>query len=189
LSINSKKLKVMDYFNDGSAFTKSEMLVMFEAITEKLEMLEQNQKTIYNQIQDLKKNGLLSPHHIEQLTESLTAIQKESMAVYNQRLLDLLQNAQTTRTKLFEKVSHIEERLETIDGQLEVAYKVTRSVETSANKIYTWRTAILFALVGPVCGAMVATITVPWMSNSVQPSNSELMKRLTNIESKLKVKK
>jgi septation ring formation regulator EzrA len=189
LSINSKKSKAMDYFNDGSAFTKSEMLVVFEAITEKLELLEQNQKTLYNQIQDLKKNGLLSPYHIEQLTESLTVIQKESMAVYNQRLLDLLQNAQTTRAKLFEKVSHIEEHLQTIDRQLEITQRMVRTVETSANKIYTWRTAILFALVGPVCGAMVATITVPWMSNSMQPSNSELMKRLTNIENKLKVKK
>jgi septation ring formation regulator EzrA len=189
LPINSKKLKVMDYSNDHSELAKDETLAVLEAMIGKLELLEQNQKTLYNQIQDLKKNGLLSPHHIEQLTESLTVIQKESMAVYNQRLLDLLQNAQTTRAKLFEKVNHTEKHLEAIDRQLEITQKMVRTVETSVNKIYTWRIAILFALVGPVCGAMVATITVPWMSNSVQPSNSELMKHLTNIENKLKVKK
>jgi hypothetical protein len=183
---------VMNHFNEHNNFTdnsESGALIVLEAVIGKLEVMEQNQKTLYNQIQDLKKNGLLSPHHIEQLTESLTVIQKESMAVYNQRLLDLLQNAQTTRAKLFEKVNHTEKHLEAIDRQLETTQKMVRTVETSVNKIYTWRIAILFALVGPVCGAMVATITVPWMSNSVQPTNSELMKRLTNIENKLKVKK
>jgi uncharacterized protein (UPF0335 family) len=179
----------MNYSNDRSNFNETEMLNLLEAMVSKLELLEKNQTTIYGQIEDLKRNGLLSPFHIEKLTESLGVIQKESMAAHNQRLLDLLQKSQTTNTKLFERVSQVEQQLKTMDREVEVACKTIKNVETSVNKIFSWRTAVIFALVGPLCGAMIATITVPWMSNSMQPSNSELMKRLNNIENKLKVKK
>jgi hypothetical protein len=178
-----------DYSNNHNDLTKDEILEVLEAMIGKLELLEENQKTLYDQAQDLRKNGLLSPRNTEQLTKSLGVIQKESMTVYNERLMDILQNAQATRTKLFEKVNNTAKHLEKIDKQQEITQKMVKNVETSANKIYTWRTAIIFALAGPACGALVATITVPWMINSTQPNNSELMKRLTNIENKLKTKK